>query len=56
MYNVDEARGVCQDRSRWRSVVFAFPHGKKHEFMYLFMYVSSFARSAGQVIIASNNV
>ena len=27
--NVDEARGVCKDRSRWRSVVFAYPHGKK---------------------------
>ena len=27
--NVDEARGVCKDRSRWRSVVSAYPHGKK---------------------------
>ena len=27
--NVDEARGVCKDRSRWRSVVTAYPRGKK---------------------------
>ena len=27
--NVDEARGVCKDRSRWRSVVSAYPHEKK---------------------------
>ena len=26
--NVDEAKGVCKDRSRWRSVVFAYPHEK----------------------------
>ena len=24
-----EARGVCKDRSRWRSEVSAYPHGKK---------------------------
>ena len=27
--NVDEAGGICKDRSRWRSVSFAYPHGKK---------------------------
>ena len=27
--NVDEARGVCEDRSRWRSVVSAYPHRRK---------------------------
>ena len=27
--NVDEAKGVCEYRSRWRSVVSAYPHGKK---------------------------
>ena len=27
--NVDEAKGVCKDRCRWRSVVPAYPHGKK---------------------------
>ena len=27
--NVDEAEGVCKDRSRWRSVVSDYPHGKK---------------------------
>ena len=27
--NVDEARGLCMDRSRWRSVISAYPHGKK---------------------------
>ena len=27
--NVDEAIGLCKDRSRWRSVVSAYPHGKK---------------------------
>ena len=26
---MDEAKGVCKDRSRWRSVVSAYPHGKK---------------------------
>ena len=26
---VDEAKGVCMDRTRWRSVVSAYPHGKK---------------------------
>ena len=35
--NVDEARGVtvCKDRSRWCSVVCAYPHGKESEFMYV---------------------
>ena len=27
--NVDEARQVCKHRIRWRSVVSAYPHGKK---------------------------
>ena len=27
--NVDEAKGVCKDRSSWRSVVSAYAHGKK---------------------------
>ena len=27
--NINEARGVCKDRSRWRSVVSAYPHEKK---------------------------
>ena len=27
--NVDEARGVCKDRDRWRSVVSAEAHGEK---------------------------
>ena len=27
--NVDEARGVCKGRSRWFSVVSAYPHEKK---------------------------
>ena len=33
--NVDEARRVCKDRSRWRSVVSAYSHGKRREFMYV---------------------
>ena len=32
--NVDEARGVCKDLNRWPSVVSAYPHGKRREFMY----------------------
>ena len=36
--NVDEAKGVFKNRSRWRSVVSAYPHGKKaSEFMYVCM-------------------
>ena len=27
--NVDEARGACKDRNKCRSVVSAYPHGKK---------------------------
>ena len=27
--HVDEARGICKDRCRWRFVVSAYPHGKK---------------------------
>ena len=27
--NVDAARGVCKDHSRWRPVVSAYTHGKK---------------------------
>ena len=26
---VDEARKVCKERTKWRSVVFAYLHGKK---------------------------
>ena len=36
--NVDEAIGVCEDRSRWRSEVSAYLRGKKREFMYVCMY------------------
>ena len=32
--NVDEAKGVCKDPSRWRSMVSTYPHGKKSEFTY----------------------
>ena len=32
--NVDETKGVCKDRSRWLSVVSAYPHGKRRESMY----------------------
>ena len=32
--NVDEARAVCKDRSRLRSVVSASPMGKRREFVY----------------------
>ena len=33
--NMDEARGVCKDRSKWRSIVSAYPVGKRREFMYV---------------------
>ena len=36
--NVDEAKGVCKDRSRCRSVVSAYPAtamGEGHEFLYV---------------------
>ena len=29
LMNVEEARGVCQDRSKWNDVVSAYPYGKK---------------------------
>lgn len=32
--NADEAMKVCQDRSVWRSVVSAYPTGKKRVRMY----------------------
>ena len=32
--NVDEVRGVCKDRNRWRSVVSAYSH-----LLYVCMYV-----------------
>ena len=35
--NVDEARRVCKDRSRRRSLVSAYPHSKRREFMYVRM-------------------
>ena len=38
--NVDKAKGVCKDCSRWRSVVSAYPKGKKAS-VYVFMYVYS---------------
>ena len=34
--NVDEARGICKDHSRWRSVVSAYPHGRK-EWVYIYV-------------------
>ena len=39
LMNVDEAKGVCKDRSGWRSVVSAFPHGKK-VWVYVCVYVA----------------
>ena len=33
--NVDEARAECKDRSRWRSIVSAYSHGKNSECMYV---------------------
>ena len=43
--NVGEAKGVCKDRSRWRSVVSAYAMGKRREFMYvcIFFLVFSFS-------------
>ena len=35
---MDEARAVCNDHSGWRSVVSAYPHGKK-AWVYVCMYV-----------------
>ena len=37
--DVDEARGVCKDLSRWCSVV-STPMGKRREFMYVCIYLS----------------
>ena len=39
MLNVDEATGVRKERSRWRSVVSAYPHGKK-AWVYVFIYLN----------------
>ena len=37
--NVDEAKGVCKDRSRWRYAISAYPHEKPmREFMYVCTY------------------
>ena len=43
--NVEDARGVCKNRSRWRSVVSDYPHGKNCEFMmsYVLSEVASLA-------------
>ena len=38
--NVDEERGECKDRSRWRSVVSAYRHRKKAR-VYVCMYLKS---------------
>ena len=27
--DLDKAKGVCKERSRWRSIVSAYPNGKK---------------------------
>ena len=40
--NVDKARGVCKDRSRWRSVVSAYPHGKKAWVYVCMVYARNF--------------
>ena len=42
--NVDEAKGVCKDRSGWRSVFSTYPHGEKGVSlgMYLRMYETTF--------------
>lgn len=37
--DVNEAKGVCKNCSRWRSIVSAYPMGKRHEFMYISMFV-----------------
>ena len=33
---VEEAKGVCQDRSKWKDVVSAYPNAKK---AYVYVYV-----------------
>ena len=38
---MNEAKGVCKERSRWRSVVSAYPHGKRREFMYVCMILTT---------------
>ena len=42
--NVNEAREVCNDRSGWRSVVSAYPYGKKPR-VYVCMILSIVALS-----------
>ena len=39
--DVDEAGRVCKDRTRWRSVVSAYLHGKRREFIYLYLSTAS---------------
>ena len=40
--NVDETKGVCKDRSRCRSVVSAYPMGKRREFRSYYLFKSDY--------------
>ena len=41
MYNVDETRGLCKDRSRWKLVgSFCLSMGKRREFMYVNVFIN----------------
>lgn len=35
--NIKEAREMCMDRSKWRSIVYAYPDGTRPEYMHVCM-------------------
>ena len=40
---MDEARGVFKDRSRWRSVMSAYPQGNRCEYIYVCRFNTLYA-------------
>ena len=49
--NADETRGVCKDRSRWRSVVVAYPQWEKD--VSLWMYACTIR--VNSIVLQSTN-
>jgi hypothetical protein len=39
LMRVEEAKGVCKDRSKWKEVISSYPNGKLRDVMYVLMPV-----------------
>jgi hypothetical protein len=53
LMKVQEAKGVCKDRSKWKEVISAYPNGKRA--CYVCMYVRIYLRISNKYESVTRN-